>query len=107
MKRIRRFKEIYPCQSSGTQIKESLIGKGVAFAQNRQHGSNKAKLNSVLSHIQSNAHRGAIIDDSKEQIKLIFDILSDLTTALKFAADMSTNCKCPPNPILLRYLQPA
>jgi hypothetical protein len=72
-------------------ISESLVGKGFAIGQSRAHASNKSKLQSVLSRIQSNAKKGQSEDDENERFELLFTLFFDLAAAMKIAAELSTN----------------
>ena len=84
-----RFREFV--QTSHQTLNESLIGKGFAIAQSRAHASNKTKLQSVLSRIQSNAKKGQSVDDENERFEILFTLFFDLAAALKIASEMSTN----------------
>jgi hypothetical protein len=77
--------------NSKEPITESIVGKGFAIGQQRAHASNKTKLLSVLSRIQSNAKKGQSEDDDNERFELLFTLFFDLATALKIAADLSSN----------------
>jgi len=77
--------------NSKEPITESIIGKGFAIGQSRAHASNKTKLQSVLSRIQSNAKKGQSEDDENEKFELLFTLFFDLAAAMKIAAEMSTN----------------
>ena len=73
------------------ELQESLVGKGVAIIQNRQHGSHKAKLLSNLNQIQNACHQGVREEDDKKRNDLIFQIMFDFANALKSFAEMSAN----------------
>lgn len=77
--------------SSKEPISESIVGKGFAIAQSRAHTTNKTKLQSVLSRIQSNAKKGQSEDDESERFELLFTLFFDLAAAMKIASEMSTN----------------
>lgn len=77
--------------NSKEPITESIVGKGFAIGQSRAHASNKTKLQSVLSRIQSNAKRGQSEDDESERFELLFTLIFDLAAAMKIATEMSTN----------------
>ena len=83
------FKEYI--KDSKDSLSESLVGKGFAFVQSRAHASNKAKLLSVLSRIQTNAKKGKSEEDEDARLELIFEIFFDLAAAWKIDAEMSTN----------------
>lgn len=89
MRKLRRFKEVL---NSDHQLKESsIVGKGVAFAQNRIHASAKTRYLSALNQIQNDCKQGIREDDPEKQSELQFQILLDLAGALKLLADMSTS----------------
>jgi hypothetical protein len=73
------------------ELKESLVGKGAAIAQNRQHAAHKAKLISNLSQIQNDSRRAMLEDDDRKRSDLLFQIIFDLATAFKSFAEMSVN----------------
>ena len=76
---------------SDQELSESLVGKGVAISNNRQHAANKTKLFSLISQIQNRCRQGVNEDDQAEKINLQFQIAFDLASALKIFAEMSTN----------------
>lgn len=73
------------------ELKESLVGKGVAIAQNRQHAANKTKLISNLNQIQNDCRRAMLEDDEKKRSELLFQVVFDFATAFKLFAEMSVN----------------
>lgn len=77
--------------NSKEPIIESIVGKGFAIGQSRAHASNKTKLQSVISRIQTNAKKGQSEDDENERFELLFTLFFDLAAAMKIAAEMSTN----------------
>ncbi len=88
MKKLRRFKEIV---NSDRQLKESsIVGKGVAFGQMRNHASVKTRYISSLNQIQNDCKQGIREDDLEKQSDIQFQILHDLAGALKLLADLST-----------------
>jgi hypothetical protein len=76
---------------SDQELSESLVGKGVAIANNRQHAANKTKLFSLISQIQNHCRQGVNEDDQGEKIDLLFQIAFEFAGALKIFAEMSTN----------------
>jgi hypothetical protein len=76
---------------SDQELSESLVGKGVAISNNRQHATNKTKLFSLISQIQNRCRQGVNEDDQTEKINLQFQIAFELASALKIFAEMSTN----------------
>ncbi len=76
---------------SDQELSESLVGKGVAISNNRQHAANKTKLLSTLSQIQSNCRHGVHEEDLGKKIDLIFQIAFEFAGAFKIFAEMSTN----------------
>lgn len=88
MKKLRRFKEV---MNSGHQLKESsIVGKGVAFGQMRNHASVKTRYLSSLSQIQNDCKQGMREDDARKRSDIQFQVLLDLAGTLKLLADMST-----------------
>lgn len=88
---MKTFREVISADSSDAeQISESLVGKGFAVAQNRQHGSQKNKALSKLGTIQSDCRRAANEEDDQKRNELLFKILFDLATTLKIFAEMSS-----------------
>lgn len=76
---------------SDEELKESLVGKGVAIIQNRQHATHKTRLLSNLSQIQNDCRQGVREDDEKKRSDLLFQIMFDFAAALKSFAEMSGN----------------
>lgn len=74
-----------------SELNESLVGKAFAVGQHRAHASNKTKLQSVLSRIQSTAKKGLGEEDLEKQLELVFTLFYDLSLALRINAEMSTN----------------
>ena len=93
MKKLRRFKEVLNTdrQNSEHELVESLVGKGVAISNNRQHAANKTKLFSLISQIQNHCRQGGDEDDQNDKIDLLFQIAFEFAGALKIFAEMSTN----------------
>jgi hypothetical protein len=88
MKKLRRFKDLV---NSDRQLKESsIVGKGVAFGQMRNHASVKTRYISSLNQIQNDCKQGIREDDLEKQSDLQFQILHDIAGALKLLADLST-----------------
>jgi hypothetical protein len=89
MKSLRGFKEIL---ASDQALKESsIVGKGVAIGQMRNHAATKTKYLSILNQIQNDCKQGIREDDIEKRNDLQFQILFDLTGALKLLADLSTS----------------
>jgi flagellar hook assembly protein FlgD len=88
MKKLRRFKDVL---NSDRELKESsIVGKGVAFAQNRIHAAAKTKYISSLNQIQNDCRQGIREDDARKRSDIQFQVLLDLAGTLKLLADMST-----------------
>jgi len=91
---MKRFREILNDDpdnySSDDEIKESLVGKGFAISQNRQHQSYKAQVLSKLGAIQNDCHRAVQEDDERKRSDFIFKLVFDLAGALKLFAEMSS-----------------
>lgn len=77
--------------TSDRELSESLVGKGFAIGQNRQHAANKTKLLSALSQIQNDCRQGVREDDQNKKIDLIFQVAFEFAGALKVFAEMSTS----------------
>jgi hypothetical protein len=75
---------------SDNELSESLVGKGFAIGQNRQHAANKTKLLSALTKIQNDCRQGVHEDDQKK-IDTLFHIAFDFAGALRIFAEMSAN----------------
>lgn len=82
-----RFKEFI--QTENLQLNESWVGKGFAIGQNRAHASQKTKLFSVISKIQTIAKNGMTEDDLEKRSDLLFSLFLELSNALKIQAEMS------------------
>ena len=78
-------------QESNEPISESLVGKGVAIANNRQHAANKSKLSSQLNLIQNDCRQGVQEADPNKKIEILFQIAYEFAGALKIFAEMSSN----------------
>jgi len=78
-------------QKTEEPLSESLVGKGVAIAQNRQHAAHKARLVSNLNLIHNDCHQAMLIADPKKQMDLLFEILDRFSGVLKIFAEMSAN----------------
>ena len=78
-------------QQTEEPLSESLVGKGVAIAQNRQHSAHKARLVSNLNLIHNECRQAMLIDDPKKKMELLFEILARFSVALKIFAEMSAN----------------
>jgi hypothetical protein len=77
--------------SSDRELSESLVGKGFAIGQNRQHAANKTKLLSGLTQIQNDCRQGVREDDQNKKIDLIFQVAFEFAGAMKIFAEMSTS----------------
>lgn len=77
--------------SDRTNLSESIVGKGYAIAQNRQHASNRSKLLSVASRLKSLAEKGRNEDDQIKQQQILFALFQELANALKVQAEMARN----------------
>ena len=73
------------------QLSESVLGKGYALIQNRQHASNRTKLLSVISRIQSLAKSGTSESDLDKRSDILFSLFIELGNALKIQAEMGRN----------------
>jgi hypothetical protein len=78
-------------QQTEQPLSESIVGKGIAIAQNRQHAAHKARLVSNLNLIHNDCRQAMLIDDPKKQMELLFEILDRFSVALKIFAEMSAN----------------
>lgn len=78
-------------QQTEQPLSESIVGKGVAIAQNRQHAAHKARLVSNLNLIHNDCRQAVLIDDPKKQMDLLFEILDRYSIAFKIFAEMSAN----------------
>lgn len=72
-------------------ITESIVGKGYAIAQNRHHTSNRSKLLSRISRIQSLARKGISEDEPVKKQDILFSLLLEFSEAFKIQAEMSRN----------------
>jgi vacuolar-type H+-ATPase subunit I/STV1 len=88
---LNSLKEYLKIEGERESISESIISKGYAIAQHRAHSSNKNKLNSLLSRIQSNAKKGQTEDNSEERFELLFTLFIDLANAMKVSSEMQAN----------------
>ena len=77
--------------TSDQELRESLIGKGFAISQNRQHAANKTKLLSVLSQIQNDCRQGVREVDPNKKLDMLFQVGFEFAGALKVFAEMSMN----------------
>lgn len=93
MKTIRQLKEERGplIRISDNELSESLVGKGFAIGQNRQHAANKTKLLSALTKIQNDCRQAVHEDDQNKKIDLLFHVAFDFAGALKILAEMSAN----------------
>lgn len=93
MKTLRQFEEERHLLAtvSNQELRESMVGKGFAIGQNRQHAANKTKLLSTLSQIQNNCHQGVRENDQNKKLDMIFQVAFEFAGALKVFAEMSTN----------------
>ncbi len=76
---------------SDQELRESLVGKGVAISNNRQHAANKNKLISALSKIQNDCRQGVHEEDQGKKIDMLFQVAFEFAGALKLSAEMSAN----------------
>ena len=92
MKTLRQIINDEPSSDSTSdkELKESLVGKGFAIGQNRQHQSIKNQVLGKLSKVQNDCKRAAQEDDDAKRYKLLFEIVYDLASAMKLFAEMST-----------------
>jgi hypothetical protein len=90
MKTLKQIISAEPaCDQDDEQLSESLVGKGFAVAQNRQHQTFKSQVLSKLNQVQSDCRRGIQEDDQQVRDKLIFEVLFDLAATLRLFAEMS------------------
>lgn len=83
-----RFKEYIDTKEP---LQESFLGKSYALIQNKQHSSNRTKLLSVISRIQSLAKKGISENDQEKRSEILFSLFLELASALKVQAEMSRN----------------
>ena len=87
---MKTFREVIDAtRNNAEELSESIVGKGFALAQNRQHHSQKAKALSKLGTVQSDCRRAAKEEDNQKQNELLFKVLFDIAGALKILAEMS------------------
>jgi hypothetical protein len=91
MKPRKSFAEHISDNRPESKIDESLVGKGFAIGQNRQHAANKTKLLSALSQIQNDCRQGVREDDQNKKIDLIFQVAFEFAGAMKIYAEMSAS----------------
>jgi hypothetical protein len=77
--------------TSDRELCESLVGKGFAIGQNRQHAANKTKLLSILTQIQNDCRQGVRENEQNKKIDLIFQVAFEFASAMKTFAEMSTS----------------
>jgi hypothetical protein len=92
MKTIRQIVNAEPdyAQSSDDQLQESLVGKGLAIGQNRQHQSSKNQVISKLGSIQNECKQAVHEDDQRKRSDTLFKIIFDLAGVMKIFAEMSS-----------------
>ena len=73
MKKLRRFKDVL--NSDRELAESSIVGKGVAFAQNRIHAAAKTKYISSLYQIQNDCRQGIREDDARKRSDIQFQVL--------------------------------
>ncbi len=71
-------------------ISESVIGKGIAAVQNRQHQTLRTQVLSKLSAIQNDCRLAIQEDDEHKRGDYLFQLIFDLAAAMKDFAEMST-----------------
>lgn len=91
MKSFRQvIKEQASKSRSKTAINESLIGKGFAAVQQRQHQALRSQVLSKLSVIQNDCRLALQEDDDRKRSDYLFHLIFDLASAMKDFAEMST-----------------
>lgn len=73
------------------ELQESLVGKGVAIVQNRQHAGSTTKLINTLNKVQSICRDAVLENDQSKKIDTLFQVGFELAGALKLFAEMSAN----------------
>ena len=71
-------------------LNESVVGKGVALVQNRQHLALRTQVLSKLSAIQNDCRLAIQEDDEHKRGDYLFHLIFDLAAAMKDFAEMST-----------------
>ena len=77
-------------KASKAGISESVIGKGIAAVQNRQHQTLRTQVLSKLSAIQNDCRLAIQEDDEHKRGDYLFHLIFDLAAAMKDFAEMST-----------------
>ena len=71
-------------------LNESVVGKGVALVQNRQHLALRTQALSKLSAIQNDCRLALQADDDRKRSDYLFHALFDLAAVMKDFVEMST-----------------